>query len=421
MKQPASRRSLLHYFGAWTLALVLDGCGGGNVAASRTGQGLVHSSWPKSRGNLGNTGQAAGYGATGKLLWSTPAGSADRVEGSAIIGPDGTVYIGADDGRLYALDGQTGAVRWATWLQEAGVDCTPALGADGTLYVGAGHCVMALDASSGVPKWRFATAGDVESGPALAPDGTLYFGADDAQVYALHASHGTLKWTFAFPDGSDTDSSPAVGADGTVYIGSDKGRLYALDGQLGAVKWQFQAVGEISGAPAIGRTGTVFVCALNPAKTESVTYALNAQTGRQLWAVAHASQSAPSVAIGLDGTLFGSGVAWANGNANAAAVVPCAHIWALDGGTGMQQWEQALEPGSTGVTAVSIDGAGILYVQSQRPSATQGVGKLSALEALSGRILWEVATHGSSNSSPAVAADGTLYIGSDDGRVYAIG
>jgi outer membrane protein assembly factor BamB len=421
MKQTTSRRSVLNGLAALALGSVLEGCGGGDESASwKRGHGLANSVWPKYRGNLANAGWASGFGATGKLRWSTAAGTADRVEGSAILGPEGTVYIGADDGRVYAFDGVTGAIRWATMVQTAGADSTPVLGADGSLYVGAGSSVVALDATTGAPKWRFETAGDVESAPTLAPDGTLYFGADDAKVYALSSSNGTLNWYFAFPDGSDTDSSPALGADGTIYIGSDKGTLYALNGQLGSLKWNFQAVGEISGAPAIGPDETIYISALNSAKTESVTYAINGLTGSLRWAVSHSSQSAPSVAIGADGTVFVSGVAPLR-TVDGLIALPRAVVWALDGNTGAQKWEQWLEPGSAGVTAVSIDAAGILYVQAERPIAAGGAGKLNALEPVTGSILWEFVTNGSSNSSPAIGADGTVYVGADDGRVYAIG
>ena len=330
MKQPASRRSVLNGLAALALASVLDGCGGGEEpTSSNSGHGLASSAWPKYRGNSKNTGQGSGYGATGELRWSTAAGTTDRVEGSAVIGPQGTVYIGADDGRVYAFNGATGSILWATTVQTEGADSTPVLGADGSLYMGAGSGVVALDAATGSQKWRFDTAGDVESSPTLAPDGTLYFGADDAKVYALNSSNGTLKWYFAFPDGSDTDSSPALGADGTVYIGSDKGTLYALNGQQGALKWVFRAIGEISGAPAIGLDGTVYICALNSAKTESITYAINGLTGIPRWAVPHASQSAPAVAIGGDGAVFVSGVALP-GTSNAVTAPESAVVWALD-------------------------------------------------------------------------------------------
>jgi outer membrane protein assembly factor BamB len=406
-----SRRSVLHCILTLTLASFLVGCGGGDEASSsKEGHGLASAVWSKYRGNPGNTGQGSGSGATGALRWSSAAGSADRVEGSPIIGPDGTVYIGADDGKVYAFDGATGTIRWAAAVQTTGVDSTAALGADGSLYVGAGSGVVALDAATGHQKWRFETGGDVESSPTLAADGTLYFGADDARVYALDSSNGALKWYFAFPDGSDTDSSPALGADGTVYIGSDKGTLYALDGRRGTLLWSFKSVGEISGAPAIGTDGTVYISALNSAKTESTTYAINGLTGAPRWQRVQSSQSAPSVAIGSDGTVFVGGV----------TVEPRAVVWALDASTGNQKWERWLEPGSTGLSAVSIDAAGILYLQSEYRVAVAGSGRLSALNPLTGVVLWELLTHGSSNSSPAIGADGTVYAGSDDGRVYAI-
>jgi outer membrane protein assembly factor BamB len=418
--QPASRRSALSRVAALAIGSILEACGGGPDAESkRHASGLASSVWPKYRGNLENTGRASGVGAGGALRWSTAAGNADRVEGSPIIGPDGVVYIGADNGAVVALDGATGNIRWATTVQKAGVDSTPALGADGILYVGAGHAVVALNAATGAQQWRFETGGDVESAPSLTPDGTLYFGSDDARVYALDAVDGALKWYFDFPDGADTDSSPALGADGTVYIGSDKGSLYAINGRDGTLNWVFQASGEISGAPAIGSDGTVYICSLNSAKTESVCYAIEKLNGSQRWAVTHVSQSAPSAALGADGTVFVSGVAPA-GIFEGLPFEQRAVVWALDGFTGVQHWEQTLEPGSTGVTAVSIDGAGILYVQAERPLATGGIGKLSALDPVTGGVVWEFVTNGSSNSSPAIGADGTVYVGSDDGRVYAI-
>ena len=38
-----------------------------------------------------------------------------------------------------------------------------------------------------------------------------------------------------------------------------------------------------------------------------------------------------------------------------------------------------------------------------------------------GKLAWVFPTGGSVHSSPAIAADGTVYIGSTDGNLYAIG
>jgi outer membrane protein assembly factor BamB len=70
---------------------------------------------------------------------------------------------------------------------------------DGNLY--------ALDASDGSQQWSFTTGGDVSSSPAVV-DGTVYVGSGDSNLYAVDASDGTEQWSFATGDG--VDSSPAI-------------------------------------------------------------------------------------------------------------------------------------------------------------------------------------------------------------------
>ena len=44
-------------------------------------------------------------GNTGELMWSHETGG--PVNSSPAIGPNGTVYIGSSDNKIYALDGST--------------------------------------------------------------------------------------------------------------------------------------------------------------------------------------------------------------------------------------------------------------------------------------------------------------------------
>ena len=37
-----------------------------------------------------------------------------------------------------------------------------------------------------------------------------------------------------------------------------------------------------------------------------------------------------------------------------------------------------------------------------------------------GSLVWKFATGGAIDSSPAIGADGTVYVGSSDGKLYAI-
>jgi outer membrane protein assembly factor BamB len=132
-----------------------------------------------------------GYSPYEKLLsTSTVAGlnqawrydTGDSVIASSPAVAGGAVYFGCYDGKLYALNASTGAVRW-----------------------------------------DYTTGGLIQSCPAVA-GGVVYVGSNDGKLYALNASTGAVKWTAT--TGGDIFTSPAV-ANGVVYAGSMDGSLYA--------------------------------------------------------------------------------------------------------------------------------------------------------------------------------------------------
>jgi hypothetical protein len=62
---------------------------------------LANSPWPKFHQNTFNTGLGLGSGSNGLLRWKYA--TQGMVESSPAIAADGTVYVGSDDGNLYAL------------------------------------------------------------------------------------------------------------------------------------------------------------------------------------------------------------------------------------------------------------------------------------------------------------------------------
>ncbi len=101
---------------------------------------------------------------------------------------------------------------------------SPAIGSDGTIYVGSeDHKLYAIN-PDGSLKWSYATDDVVDSSPAMGSDGTLYVGSGDGKLYAINPD-GTLKWSYA--TAKAITSSPAIGSDGTLYVGSGDGKLYA--------------------------------------------------------------------------------------------------------------------------------------------------------------------------------------------------
>ncbi|MBI5693413.1 MAG: PQQ-like beta-propeller repeat protein [Verrucomicrobia bacterium] len=240
-------------------------------------------------------GRIVAINADGSPKWSVVRPEA--VYSSPAVGPDGTVYVGVDDGKLYALNPANGAIKWE-YDTRTFVSSSPAIGADGTLYFGAGDAKLHAVSPTGVERWSFQTGDWVESSPAVGTDGTIYFGSADKNVYAVR-SDGTEKWRFA--TGGKVYSSPAIGVDGTIYVGSADQRMYAITPD-GVKKWDFLANGEIAASPVLGADGTVYFAAL-----DASFYALSGETGERLWRTSLSTNSYSTAAVRGDGTvLFGA-------------------------------------------------------------------------------------------------------------------
>ncbi len=218
--------------------------------------------------------------AAGRVLYGLRADGAVRfrlklprkIYASPTVADDGTIYVGAQDHRLYAVSPR-GTVAWSRDLG-ADVDCAAAVGDDGTVYAasdsgevvaydpqgnerwrtpvggfvrggltvsrggavlagtyGPAPRVVALDGATGAERWTFRIQGTgvpefgIHGAPLEDPVGNLYFGAQDDSVYALDAG-GRLRWVFATH--GDVDAPLVIGPTGALYAGSDDGHLYAL-------------------------------------------------------------------------------------------------------------------------------------------------------------------------------------------------
>ncbi len=139
---------------------------------------------------------------------------------------------------LYALaDGGQGIVteNWAFTIGGP-ILSSPAFGtAAGTIYVGSddGNLYAIVDdGRDAVEKWTFATGSPVFATPAIGPDGTIYFGSNNGNLYAISDQFclsspgefypcGAEKWAFLVDSSVYLfRPSPAIGADGTIYVGS---------------------------------------------------------------------------------------------------------------------------------------------------------------------------------------------------------
>jgi outer membrane protein assembly factor BamB len=86
-------------------------------------------------------------------------------------------------------------------------------------------------------------------------------------------------------------------------------------------------------------------------------------------------------------------------------------LYALDGRTGAKLW--SFKTGLAVRSSPAIGADGVLYVGSEDK-------KLYALDLKTGKMRWAFETKGKIDSSPVIGKNGILYVGSSDKKVYAL-
>lgn len=155
---------------------------------------------------------------TGKLVWKFKAPNGL----TSAVASQGMVYLTSDNGDIISLDSRTGARRKARKSHKAG---TLLALADETLYFGGWHGgnVYAVDAETGDVRWKFAT--DEPCNSPVVAGGAVYFTCEDKKLYAVEAKTGARLWALNMKE--THLSNPAV-AGGTIYLIGDSGKVYAV-------------------------------------------------------------------------------------------------------------------------------------------------------------------------------------------------
>ena len=399
---------------------------------------------------------AAGVAQLHGVKWTFHTGAA-VISSPAVA--NGSVYVGSSDHNLYALDAASGALRWK-FATGGRVTSSPAV-ATGRVYFGSYDSKLyALDTATGALVWTFTTAGErrfsgkhlhgAEPAAELMPDpfdvflsspvvvaGVVYFGSGDGNVYALDAASGALRWKFHA--GDVIHASPAL-ADGVLYVGSWDSYFYALDATSGKLRWRFKT-GEdpkINNQVGIQSSAVVSGGVVYFGCRDSHLYALDAASGTALWAYSTGESWVISSPAVRDGKVY-------------FATSDSGLVQALDAKSGTPVFSLAFNHWPF-FSSPSLAG-NFFYIGSEQ-------GKLLAIDLGAQRLAWSFQTEDSKKNGPTYTnADGTpnyraaardsfydqliiahdrmmsvgavlstpvvdgdtIYFGSWDGQLYAIG
>lgn len=251
------------------------------------------------------------------------------------------------------------------------------------------------DAALGLPALKFLWTrglGSYIEFPPVYCDGDLYVNSFRGTTYALDAQTGEIQWRRRV--GGTLPSSPAI--DGPrVLVASQSGTVTALDRRSGRRLWQVRTAGKVESSPVVV-DGTAFF-----GSHDGRLFAVSSDTGRVLWAYQTGGR------INASASVFGGRV---------CITTYAGSFVCLNRRTGEEEWTTYLKrdpfrydsfyasPSSDGVRLYSVSRSG----------------KVAALDATNGRVVWTASVGGIGYTTPAVA-DGRVFAGGFDGRLRAFG
>ncbi len=346
---------------------------------------LALDQWPMFRGNPQLTGLARGT-LPDELHVRWKYETAEPITSTAAI-VDGVVYVGSDDGKLYALDLATGQPRW-TYAIEDMIESSPTVVGGLVIFGDDAGVLHACDAKTGAARWKFETDGQIISS-ANYYRGHVIFGSYGGHVYCLRLEDGKQIWKYAAEE--RVHATPTL-AGTHVFFGGCDGHLHVVDARNGT-RINHIPLGSVTGASATVDGTRLFLGTYG----EQVL-GVDWNAGKVLWRFEDPERAFPfmsSAAVSGDLVVIGG---------------RDKRLRALDRTTGKQRW-QLVAKGRIDSSPVIVGG---------RVFVGAGDGNLYAVKLTTGEEVWRFETGSGISASPAVAAS-CLVISTEDGVVYCFG
>ena len=281
----------------------------------------------------------------------------------------------------------------------------------------------------GTIKWTYETGAGIESSPTIASDGTIYIGSHDNKLYALNPD-GTLKWKFSagkpvyikeWDVYKGIPSAPTIDKGGNIYFITPPIYMFALT-PAGKEKWRapVYTASHIGASPVIVSDGTIYIGSESyphvqpggPKATgqDTTTQEFGARVyafypdGKEKWRYdTNGACLANAIAIASDGTIYASG---SDLGPDPGGTGDALFAFNPDGSIKWKFPSERIE----GPPAIAKDGT--IYIGSKS-------GKFLAINP-DGRQKWVFQTAKGISAIAAIGKDGKIYFGSWDGNFYAL-
>ena len=352
------------------LPVILSSCASVSSTPDDEGSARVplaqDAAWPKFRGDAAQTGRGkfsptkAGPSFADARPWELK--TAKGIFSSAVIGGDGTSYIGSADRTFYAID-RAGQVKWKVLTGEI-IDSSALLDDKGRVYFGSGDGKLrALDAATGAPVWTMQ--------------------ADDPAI-----NKAFINWF---------EGNVAMGPSGTLYVPNDNFFFYAIDRDTGAVRWRYEMPDQTWSLPAVDpQTERIFVGNNNVVPLLGAnTFAID-KDGQGVWTASGLGSIAASPLLAGARMIVGGFDGW---------------VRAYDRDSGDLAWEVPTRDHVYASPSLLHDGT---IVQASAD------GTVYALDPATGATKWTFDTLDPIRSSPAIDVDDNIYFGGGDGRLWVL-
>jgi outer membrane protein assembly factor BamB len=375
-----------------------------------------NAAWPQAGGNPTHY---MGHLTAGDRLteaWSANIGAGGGYRRKIMAQPvanDGIVYVMDSDAVISAVQIASGRRVWRFDTRDEDDDSTNIGGGlaidQGTLYAVNGLAeLVALDAAKGTLRWRSKFGAPTRSAPTVI-EGRLFVTTIEDRLLALATDDGRQLWTHqaANPTTSILGRPAPAYADGLVVAGFGSGELSAMRAESGTVVWAdtlsagmgastLTEFAAIRGLPVIA-DGKVYAIGMG-----GLAVAIDLPSGRRLWEREASGEDSPLTAgawlflVSLDQRI--AAVSRDDGRV----------AWVTE----LPRWENPEKQRDPITWFGPLLAGDRLVVAGTNHQAL-------AVSPYSGEILGQQELSGAASLGPIVA-DGTVFVVTDDGRLLAL-